>query len=241
VSDPGHRNEERDAKRKRASAQALLQIWYSPAFPIGAFAYSHGLEAAVDRGWVKNRATLEPWLADLVTHGSLRNDLILLAAAWRATDAADTQRLSEIADLGAALQPSAERHLEATQQGRSFLDTIAAAWPADAPLPIGDLNDRDIILAVAIGVAASAHDIPLPDVLRAHAIAYVSNLTSAAIRLSIIGQTDAQQILAALMPALMILAENAEPATLDDIGGATWRSDLASMLHETLYSRLFRS
>ena len=241
MSDPGRRNEERDARRKRASAQALLQIWYSPAFPIGAFAYSHGLEAAVDRGWVKNRPTLEPWLTDLVMHGSLRNDLILLAEAWRATAAADTQRLTEVADLSAALQPSAERHLEATQQGRSFLETIASAWPADAPLPIGELKDRDIVLAVAVGIAASAHDISLPDVLRAHAIAYVSNLTSAAIRLSIIGQTDAQQILAALMPALMMQAENAEPATLDDIGGATWRSDLASMLHETQYSRLFRS
>ena len=190
---------------------------------------------------MKNRATLEPWLSDLVTHGSLRNDLILLAAAWRATEAADMQRLAEIANLGSALQPSAERHLEATQQGRSFLDTIAAAWAVDAPLPVEILQDRDIVLAVAVGIAASAHDIPLPEVLRAHAIAYVSNLTSAAIRLSIVGQTDAQQILAALIPALMTQAENAEPATLDDIGGATWRSDLASMFHETQYSRLFRS
>lgn len=240
VSDPGRRTTERDAKLRRAQSQALLQVWFSPAFPVGAFAYSHGLEAAVDHGWVKNRATLEPWLADLVAHGALQNDLILLAAAWRSVETSDIAQLREIADLGAALQPSAERHLEATQQGRSFLDAIMAAWPPEVPLP-RDLNEREITYPVAVGIAAQRHDIPLAEVLRAYAVGFLSNLTSAAIRLSIIGQTDAQLILATLMPALIAAAERAEAASPDDIGSATLRSDLASMLHETQYSRLFRS
>lgn len=240
MSDPGRRNTERDAKLRRAQSQALLQVWFSPAFPVGAFAYSHGLEAAVDQGWVDNRSTLESWLSDLVAHGSLQNDLILLAAAWRSANAEDQTQLRDIAELGAALQPSAERHLETTQQGRSFLDAIAAAWPPESSLP-RELGERDVTYPVAVGVAAALHDIRLPDVLRTYAVSFLSNLTSAAIRLSIIGQTDAQLILAALMPHLIAAAERAETASLDDIGSATLRSDLASMLHETQYSRLFRS
>ncbi len=241
MSDPGRRHDERDAKRKRVAAQALLQIWFSPAFPVGAFAYSHGLEAAVERGWIADRATLQSWLADLIAHGSLPNDLILLSAAWSAIVVSDTAQLIEIAELGAALQPSAERHLEATQQGHSFLDAITAAWPADAPLPLDVLGDRGIIYAVAVGIAAAGHDIPIADTLRAYAIGFVGNLTSAGIRLSVIGQTDAQHIQAALLPSLIAQTERAEQATLDEIGGAAWRSDLASLIHETQYSRLFRS
>ena len=241
MSDPGRRHDERDAKRKRVTAQALLQIWFSPAFPVGAFAYSHGLEAAVERGWIADRATLQSWLADLVEHGSLPNDLILLSAAWRATIASDSAHLIEITELGAALQPSAERHLEVTQQGRSFLDAVLAAWPTDTPLPLDALADREIIYATAVGTAAAVHDIPLADTLRAYAIGFVGNLTSAGIRLSVIGQTDAQHIHAGLLPSLIAQTERAEHATLDDIGGAAWCSDLASLIHETQYSRLFRS
>ncbi|MGE8940281.1 urease accessory protein UreF [Leptospira interrogans] len=241
MSDPGRRTTERDAKLKRAQSQALLQVWFSPAFPVGAFAYSHGLEAAVDHGWIKNRNTLEFWLAELVAHGALQNDLILLAAAWRSADASDATQVRDIAELGTALQPSAERHLEATQQGRSFVDAVAAAWPPEVPSLLRDLGQHDITYPVSVGTAAALHEIPLPDVLRAYAVGFLSNLTSAAIRLSIVGQTDAQLILAALMPDLIASAERAETASLDDIGSATLRSDLASMLHETQYSRLFRS
>ena len=242
VSDLQQRLVQRQSGRSErgARSQALLQIWLSPAFPIGAFAYSHGLEAAVDRGWVTDRHSLEPWLSDLVTSGSLRNDLILLAAAWRATVASEPAQLHEIAELGAALQPSAERFLEATQQGRSLMQQIAAAWPAPAPIPLPREID-DVIYAVALGIVAALHEIPLTETLRAYAVAFFGNLTSAAIRLSIIGPTEAQQITAALLPKLIEEADRAENATLDDIGSATWRSDLASLLHETQHTRLFRS
>lgn len=227
---------------RRARSQALLQIWLSPAFPVGAFAYSHGLEAAADRAWVADRTSLEPWLADLVSAGALRNDLILLAAAWRAASSFDHARLQEIADLGAALQPSAERFLEATQQGRSFLQQIAAAWPVpDLDALMARRECEDIIHSVAVGMAASLHRIPLADTLRAYAIAFAGNMTSAAIRLSIIGPTESQQIMAALMPLLLAQATAAEAASLDDLGSAAMLSDLASLLHETQNTRLFRS
>jgi urease accessory protein len=224
-----------------AKARALLQVWLSPAFPVGAFAYSHGLEKAVELGWVRGRETLEHWLADLLALGTLPNDLVLLAASWRAGRTSNLTELRDIADLGAALQPSAERHLEATQQGRSFVDQIDAAWPVGSLRASEAFAGTTPTLSVAVGYAAAAHAIPLADTLAAYAVAWVGNLTSAAIRLSIVGQTDAQRVTAALFPRLLAAAHRAESATLAELGAATFRADIASMLHETQHVRLFRS
>lgn len=224
-----------------AVARARLQIWLSPSFPVGAFAYSHGLERAVDAGWIRGRAGLEGWLADLVALGSLRNDLILVSLAWRHTTAADWQALAATADLAAALQPTAERHLEATQQGRSFLDHVEAVDGAPARGWRVVAGDAVATYATALGFAAAGHAIPLAETLAAFAVAFAGSLTSAAIRLSVIGQTDAQRIHAALLAQLLAAARMAETATLDDLGGAAWRCDIASAQHETQYTRLFRS
>jgi urease accessory protein len=226
---------------KAATHRALLQIWLSPAFPVGGFAYSHGLEKAVESRWIGDRASLECWLADLVTHGALRNDLILLAAAWRATRPADTAALTEIAELAAALQPSAERHLEATQQGESFTAQIEAAWPAGAARWCDAAGGQAPTHAVALGYAAAIHDIPVGEALAAYAVAFTGNMASAAIRLGVIGHTDAQRVTAALLDPLLAAAAAAERSTLDDLGSAAWRSDLAAMQHETQSTRLFRS
>ncbi len=224
-----------------ATARVLLQVWLSPAFPVGGFAYSHGLEKAVEHRWVSDRATLEAWLADLIVLGALPNDLILLAASWRAGKGATSPPLADIADLAAALQPSAERHLEATQQGASFIAQIESAWPTGACSWADAAKERTPTHAVAVGFAAAAHDIPLTETLNAYAVAFIGNLMSAAIRLSIIGPTDAQRVTAALVQRILAAAAQAERATLDDLGGAAWRSDLAAMQHETQHTRLFRS
>lgn len=221
--------------------RALLQIWLSPSFPVGAFAYSHGLEKAVENGWVRDRASLQAWIVDLIELGSLRTDLIVLAATWRATSEGRAQDLCDAAELALALQPSAERRLEASQQGTSFLQHIEAAWPTPAPRWNLVAGDRVPVYAVAVGFAAAVHDINLPVTLQATAIAFVTTWTSAAIRLSVIGQTDAQRIHAALLDRLIAGADTAGHATLDDLGSATWLSDIASMTHETQTTRLFRS
>jgi urease accessory protein len=224
-----------------AAFDARLLAWFSPGFPIGAFAYSHGLEWAVERGWVRDRATLTEWLRDLLSNGAIRNDLILLAEAFRVTAAGDKGRLSETNDLALALQPSAERHLETVTQGNAFLETVRAAWghaglevPAEAVAP-------DVAYPVAVGATAAVHGLGLAETLNAFALAAVSNLTSAAIRLSAVGQTDAQRTIAALMQDVAACAVAAGQAALDDIGGVVYRSDIASLAHETQYTRLFRS
>lgn len=224
------------------ATRALLHVWLSPAFPVGAFAYSHGLEQAVERGWVSDLATLQAWLEDLVIHGSLGNDLMLLAAAWRATRDGDGAELREVAELSVALQPSAERHLEATQQGRSFIGAMVSAWPCPAVDALAMLLGAiDVGYPVAVGSATQGHGVPLDDTLTAYALAAVSNSASAAIRLSIIGQMDGQRVVAALVPAIDMAVQRASRSSLDDLGSATVRADIASLAHETQYSRLFRS
>lgn len=226
----------------------MLQVWLSPAFPVGAFAYSHGLEKAAERDLVRCKSSLVAWLADLIELGSLRNDLILAATAWRAVNAGNWQLLADLAELANAMQPSAERHLEATQQGASFVQQIEASWPAPAlAAALQVLRDVDggaepaITYPVAVGVAVAAHGIALDKMLGAYALAFIGNLVSAAIRLSIVGQTDGQHAIAALTGALGRAIRHGETATLDDLGTASFRADLISMQHETQHTRLFRS
>jgi urease accessory protein len=212
-----------------------LSIWLSPSFPVGAFAYSHGLEWAVECGAVADAAALRDWIEGLVTQGSARNDSILVAEAWRA--ARDPARLAEVHDLALALAPSRERLLESAAQGAAFVTAIRAAWPC------GTLQafEGDVAYPVALGAAAAGHDLPLLPTLEHFLLGFVANLVSAGVRLGVIGQTDGQRITAALLPALRATAHDAHSSTLDDLGSASLASDLASMQHETQYSRLFRS
>jgi urease accessory protein len=227
-----------------------LQIWLSPSFPVGAFAYSHGLEKAAELCLVTDRETLTAWLGDLIEAGSLRNDLILTAVAWRAVRGTGWNELAQAAELATALAPSAERNLETTQQGSSFLAQITAAWPSPrVAAALAELATRGIDPAagaglaypIAFALAAAGHDVPLEPALAAYGTAFAGTLVSAAIRLSLVGQTDGQRVIAALAAKITSAAATAEHAALADLGSATLRSDLASLQHETQYSRLFRS
>jgi urease accessory protein len=260
----------------------LLMIWLSPAFPVGAFAFSHGLEKAVEDGLIRDAAGLAGWIADLTRCGSLHNDLVVLAAAWRANRIGDEAGLTQVADLALALQPSAERYLETVTQGNAFREAIRAAWPAPrtqrcfslagedgrgglqngsrrdslhpaltrrAPRqgqgadiePIQDAPAGDIAYPIAVAWVSATHGIALGPTLLAYGLAFVSNLASAAIRLSLIGQTDGQRLIAELRPIVHEAARAAESSTLDALGSAAFASDLSSLRHETQYTRLFRS
>jgi urease accessory protein len=224
-----------------ASPDILLTIWLSPSFPVGAFAYSHGLEWAVETGDVRDEATLVAWLADLIEHGGARADAIVLAEAYRATAADDSETLAATGELALALAPCAERRLETTQQGRSFLSAVSAAWPAPRIARAEQVLADEVAYPVALGVAAAAHDIPLTRACEAYALAFAANLVSAGVRLGVVGQTQGQRTLAALAAPIAALGAFAATSTLDDLGSASFRSDIASMRHETQYSRLFRS
>jgi urease accessory protein len=206
-----------------------LLAWLSPAFPTGGFAYSHGLEWAVEAGDIRDAASLCHWLEDVVARGSVRFDTILLRHAFR--NASDPSVVQDIAALALASTPSRERRDEALNQGRAFCLAVAP-WTA-----IPD----DLPYAVGIGVASAREHIPEDDAAVAFIQAFVANLISAAVRLVPLGQTAGLRVLAALEPVVIATAEETKTATLDDIGGCAFRSDLAAMRHETQYTRLFRS
>lgn len=222
----------------------MLQTWLSPSFPVGAFAYSHGLEWAVEDSTVHDLESLVAWLDGVVRHGAGRSDMILLAHAWRAVDAGDAAGLASVAELASALQPTRERRLESVAQGEAFLKAVRQTWPlAGVESLVDGLAAARLPAAypVAVGAACAAHGVALPATLASALTAFVANLSSAAVRLVPLGQTDGQRAVAALMPVVITVAAEADGATLDDLGGASLRADIASARHETQYTRLFRS
>ncbi|KQQ88748.1 urease accessory protein UreF [Aureimonas sp. Leaf324] len=205
-----------------------LQTWLSPAFPIGAFGYSHGLEAAIADGLLQTGVECEGWIATLLQHGSGWNDLVLLAAAYRA----DASELAEITELGLAMSGSAERRREAMDLGIAF---------AEASVPWGGGPSHAATYPVAVGVLACREGLPLAAVCAAFAHAFAANLLSVCVRLVPLGQREAVAILRRLEPVLEAVARRAAASTLDDLGSAAILSEIQAMRHETLETRLFRS
>ena len=183
-----------------------LLTWFSPAFPIGAYTYSHGLEWAVEAGTVRDEPTMRGWIADALEHGAGWSDAVLIACAYRAAEAAD-ERLWDVTDLAAALSPTRERHLEATAQGRAFARAVADTAPCGS---IDRLlkHDGDLALPVVLGAAAAGHAIPLAALLNAALHAFTANLVSAGVRLVPLGQTAGLRALQSLAPLCeMVSAE----------------------------------
>lgn len=218
-----------------------LMTWLSPAFPVGAFSYSSGIEWAVEAGDVTDAATLRGWLSSLLGDGAGFCDGVFLAHAHRAVTAVDDVGLRDIAELAAAFVPSRERQLETTTQGKAFIEIARSAWTCEGLNRLVALCDGAIVYPVAVGIVSAAHGLPLAATLHGFLHAVTSNWISAGARLIPLGQTDSQRVLAALEPVVVSTGARAMRATCDDLGSATFRADLAGMRHETQYTRLFRS
>src|SRR5262245_47156363 len=221
-----------------------LQNWLSPAFPTGCYSYSHGLEWAIESHQIHHRTSLVDWLDADLRFGSARNDAIFFVEAWRCAAGGQHTRLLEIAELSAACRATSEFALEASQQGAACLATLRDVWrdPALDALSEG-LRQRSIqpVLPIVIAVQSAAEGVPVGTALRALLCALVSNCVTASVRLIPLGQTDGQRALAELEHAVLEASERALTSGVDDLGSAALMVDLASMLHETQYTRLFRS
>ncbi|MBX4876506.1 urease accessory protein UreF [Rhizobium bangladeshense] len=216
--------------------QAVLRLtaWLSPAFPIGGFAYSSGLERAVADGLVTDAASLAEWIGTLIGHGSTWNDAVLLAESHRRQ--AEAARLAEIAALAEALAGSRERHQETILLGEAFL-AAARAWP-DA---VFQRLPGKTAYPIVVGAVAGAHGIRPEKVLAVFLHAYASQAVSAGIRLGVAGQASGVAVLAGLEEHIAKVARRAAGSTLDDLGSATVQADIAILRHETQTTRLFRS
>lgn len=215
---------------------SLLRLlsWMSPAFPVGAFSYSGGLERAVHDRLLSNADDLRGWISVSLTQGTFWNDAVFLAEAWRAFKAADA--LTDTAELARALAGSAERYRETVLLGEAFV-TAAQAWPDT----VFERLPKSAPYPVAVGAIAAANGVGLDDVLAAYLHAGVSQFVSAGIRLGICGQRDGVAILAKLESEIAAVSKRASTSSLDDLGSATILADTASLRHETQSTRLFRS
>lgn len=215
----------------------LLLAWMSPAFPIGGFAYSHGLEFAIEDKQVTDAAALRQWIEDVLTRGSGWNDAVIVARCWDE----DADALNELA---LALAGSRERYLETTSLGNAFMQA-AAMWSLQEepprPLGEGDRNAHDTAYPVAAGTFCRAAGIERAAALLAFLQGFASTLISVAVRLIPLGQTQGLATLRDLMPVIAATGARAASATLDDLGSSTIGADIAAMKHETQYSRVFRT
>jgi urease accessory protein len=216
------------------TALQRLLTWLSPAFPVGGFAWSAGLETAIADGRVKAAADLWDWIGGALAHGGLRTDAIILAQSHAAH--ADAARLQKLADLALALTAAGERHAETTLTGEAFA-AAARAWPSDVFARLAE----PCPYPVAVGAIAGAHGIGLSETLLGYLTAAVHAQVSVAVRLVPLGQTAGLQVMAGLEPAVAALAQTAAKAGLDGIGGIAYAADIAQMRHETLGVRVFRS
>jgi len=230
----------------RCSQLALLRLqsWLSPAFPTGSYSYSHGLEWAVEAGHVHDRESLVDWLAADLCYGSARNEAIFFSEAWRCGFDDDRSKLFEISELAAAFRSTSELALESSQQGAACLATLHRVWPD----PLLDwlseiLRERHIqpALAVVLGVRAARQRITARLALPAFLQSYMASLVTSGVRLIPLGQTDGQLAVAELEEAVLAASAEANKTTIDDLGSAAFMVDLASMAHETQYTRLCRS
>lgn len=218
----------------------LLANWLSPAYPVGAYSYSHGIEWAVEAGTMKTAGDLTCYIAAVLEVGAGWPDLVLAAAAWRAAAGGRQDELDHIAEMGLALRATREMALESLQQGSAFVAATCAAWPGSPLDALAAKHPGRIVYPVAAGTAC-AERVPLQAMLMAFCHANAANLVSAGIRLIPLGQTDGQRVMAALRPVIAQTAGLASAATLADLGGAAPLIELYSMRHETQHTRLFRS
>jgi len=216
-----------------AALQRLL-TWLSPAFPVGAFAWSAGLETAIMDGRVTDSRSLQSWLDGALAHGGLRTDAIVLAHAFRAT--AEQAALAGLAELYIALTPAAERRAETLMTGDAFV-IAARAWPAD----VFERLPQPCPYPIAVGATAAAHQIGERDTLLAFLTAAIHGQVSVAVRLVPLGQTAGLRVMAALEPAIAQLAAFALTAGLADLGSIAYAADIAQMRHEMLEPRIFSS
>jgi urease accessory protein len=216
-----------------------LFAWLSPGFPTGAFSYSHGLEAVAADGTVRDRGSLENWIAAVITHGSGRVDADILRDAYMAGRAGDAVAFACANRRGLAYRSTAELALESGAQGEAMLTTLRAAWPES--VRGWEVDEGGICHAAIVGWAAARAGVSLIDALVLYLQSLGANLMTAGLRLGLLGQTEGQRILAALEPVVAAAAAAAITRDEADFGAVTFAADLASMAHETLYTRLFRS
>ena len=218
-----------------------LLSWLSPAYPIGGYSYSHGLETSVEAGLVRDAGSLEDWVAVILRHGGGWVDACLFHAAYGRAHAADWDGVAEVIGHACAQRAAAELAFETTAQGAAFVAATQAAWPHPWLARLALRHGVDVPYPVAVAVACAVFAIPQHPAASAYLHAFAATIVSAGVRLVPLGQSDGQRLIAALLPAVAETAVASAEVALDDIATAVPVADWCAMAHETQHVRLFRS
>ena len=202
----------------------ILQAWFSPSFPVGSFAYSHGLETAIHNHIVTDKNSLTDWIAFILEYGSGWNDGLCLKAAYEGED---------INDLCLGLSAGHERHLETQELGRSFTANLNKCY--ELALPNG------LAYPVAVGIASAQLNLDLILTLQSYLQSFTSNLISVGIRTIPIGQMAGQESLVRIFPIIKTLCTQLEGTPLTELGSCSVIADLMSLQHEQNVPRLYKT
>ena len=212
-----------------ATETLTLAQWFSPAFPVGAFAYSHGLEWAIESGAVHDPASAKTWIGQVLEHGTGWNDALLLSAAYRASDETSAR---DVDDIARALAASKERLKETDLQGSAFCKVVS---------DLSGFTIDGLIYPVAAGWAARQANLPLDLTAQMYLQSFLSNLASVAMRLVPLGQTAGQALIRDMTALCIDIAKASLKHDLNDLTSTAFLSDIAAMKHETQHSRNFRT
>jgi urease accessory protein len=224
------------------NAQSLLSLLYlsSPALPVGAFAYSQGLETAIDKGWVTDENALTDWISGILTNGLALQDLPLfyrLYDAWQAEDSASVVHWNQWVF---ACRESAELVMEEEQMGKSIMRLLNSLGKTPTTEVCRALTSECGFVA-AFALAAVRFDVPAKEAAMGLCWSWMENQVTVSCKTIPLGQTKAQQVLMKLMPLLQDAIEQSLYIQDEDIGATLPGFAMASAFHETQYSRLFRS
>ena len=202
----------------------FVMAWLSPACPIGAFAYSQGLEAAVEDGLVTDIISLKVWLNASLSHGSIKNDSVFLAAAFNSKSLSELQNLT---DLYFAFCISSSRYQESKNMGRAFSKLVTLK--------------NEYAFPISLGKVAKDHGIELDNLIPLFMHSALQNQISAAQRLISLGQNDAFKLLTSLFALIGEIAQEVRTGELDNLTSTSFIAEIEAMRHETLNTRIFAS
>ena len=200
----------------------ILQVWFSSSFPIGSYAYSHGLEALIDDKKIKNKDNVKEFLDALLFYGTLRNDYIFMKSIYKG---------EEINELILASASSKERQIEMIDMGNSFRKIMKDSWELSLP------ENTSFIYCL---VKAGLHfDIKFDDLIKFYLQSFISNLINVCVKHIPMSQKDGQSLNVIFINQIQEFLTHSDKLTLKDIGTTFFIGDIFAIKHENLDSRIY--
>jgi urease accessory protein len=222
---------------------ALLQLC-DTALPIGAYAFSNGLETYTQQGLISEVAALQEWLEATLHHAVHGSHLLPVALAYRATAAGDWAQLKRLDQHLTAMKHARQQREASVKTGQGLLRLAIQVWPGPSVERLYALYQQHRVAghqALVLGVIGCQLEYEERIIIQAAGYQWLSGMISAALRLLPIGQLAGQRLLTALLPHLPVIADDICQQGWDDLSSAAPDFDIRAMQHETLYSRLFQS